>query len=78
LPTVHARAIKRAAEICGEHELASRLGVTHQQVLLWMQGATIPPDAVFLKIVDILSDRMVQELKKPRRAAEPDTDEPSA
>jgi hypothetical protein len=81
MPTVHARAIKRAAEICGEHELAIFLGVTHQQLLVWMQGAAIPSEAVFLRIVDILSERTAQELKKqkPGRPLDySDTDEPPA
>lgn len=38
MPTVHARALKRAAQICGEYELAVELGVSDRELRYWMQG----------------------------------------
>jgi hypothetical protein len=62
LPTVHARALKRAAEICGERELAIRLGATDRELRFWMQGIAVPPERVFLQVVDILGEHALQEL----------------
>ena len=64
MPTVHAQAVKRAAEICGEQALADRLGVSRERLLLWMRGIAEPPDAVFLQVVDVLSEYHLNELKK--------------
>ena len=64
MPTVHARAVRRAAEIFGERELAARLGVTPKQLVLWMQGLVLPPNNVFLEVVDIVSEHALRELQQ--------------
>jgi DNA-binding transcriptional regulator YiaG len=69
MPTVQARAMRRAAEICGEEQLARRLGVTTRTVRFWMSGMAVPPGDVFLKVADILGDHALEKLKQPR----PDT-----
>lgn len=66
MPTLYARAIRPAAEILGEPELAARLGVTQTQLAFWMRGAAVPPGDVFLKVADILADLALEDLKHPR------------
>jgi hypothetical protein len=56
--------VKRAAEICGEQELAIHLGTTRNQLLVWIGGLALPPDYVFLQVVDILSEHALRELTK--------------
>jgi len=54
----YARLLERAAEILGGREQLRRyLDVTAVQLGLWMQGHSKPPDSVFLRIADLLSDR---------------------
>jgi hypothetical protein len=66
LPTVHARTLKRAAEIVGgEVELARRLKVTTKLLELWMGGVGVPPCDVFLKAADIVGEHDLQEMAKP-------------
>ena len=74
MPTVHARAIKRAAEICGEADLAHGLGVTRAQLQLWMRGLAVPPSDVFFKVVDILWDEAAEELQRKPDAEARDPD----
>ena len=64
MPTVHARALRKAAEIFGEREPASDLGVTPEHLVRWMQGLELPPDSVFLRAVDILSEFTLRELRQ--------------
>ncbi len=61
MPTVQARAMRRAAEICGEDQLARRLGVTTRTVRFWMSGMAVPPGDVFLKVADILGDHALKK-----------------
>lgn len=77
MPTVQVRAVRRAAEICGEEKLASRLGVSARQVRLWIRGLAVPPPDVFLKVVDVLLDHELKEMKRrsSRRRSGPDPDE---
>jgi succinate dehydrogenase flavin-adding protein (antitoxin of CptAB toxin-antitoxin module) len=63
MPTVHSRALKRAAEICGEQELAVVLGVSDRELQYWIQGSAVPPERVFLQVVDMLSEYALQEIK---------------
>jgi len=63
LPTVHARTLKRAAEITGgEEELARRLKVTPSHLELWIRGLESPPGDVFLKAVDIVTEHDLQQM----------------
>lgn len=55
MPYVRARTLRRAAEIMGgEEALALHLGITPSHVALWIRGLANPPDAVFLRAVDIV------------------------
>ena len=65
MPTVYARAFAKAAEICGEQELARRLGLTIAQLRLWTQGLVTPPESLFLLVVDILSEDAMRKLSEP-------------
>jgi DNA-binding transcriptional regulator YdaS (Cro superfamily) len=63
LPTVHARTLKRAAEIIGgEEELARRLIVTPSHLELWIRGLESPPVDVFLKAVDIVTENDLPQM----------------
>jgi len=54
--TVHAKALKRAAEILGGRDrLREYLRVPASHLNLWMSGAEKPPLDVFLKVVDLIS-----------------------
>ena len=56
MPTVYARALKRAAEIVGGREqLALHLNVLPSHLALWMDGAQPTPQDIFLKAVDLIS-----------------------
>ena len=66
MPTLYARALRRAAEILGDAELAARLGVTDFRLEIWLKGLAEPPGDVFLKVADILGEHSLDELKHPR------------
>ena len=54
----YARLLERASDILGGREQLRRyLDVTAVQLGLWMQGRAKPPDKVFLRIADLLSNR---------------------
>lgn len=57
MPPVHARALKRAAELLGgiEH-FAKHVGMPAHDLVGWMNGEGTPPLGVFLKAVDIISE----------------------
>ncbi len=57
MPDVRARTLKRAAEIMGgEERLALHLKVTPSHLALWIRGTESPPDHIFLKAVDLVTD----------------------
>ena len=65
MPTVYARALKRAAEIVGGREqLALHLNVLPSHLALWMDGAQPTPQDIFLKAVDLISESEQEGLKK--------------
>jgi DNA-binding transcriptional regulator YdaS (Cro superfamily) len=65
LPTVYARALKRAAEIVGgKEQLALHLNVVPSHLALWMDGAQPTPQHIFLKAVDLISESEQESLKK--------------
>jgi transcriptional regulator with XRE-family HTH domain len=74
VPTLQARAVRRAAEITGEDSFAFRLGVTRERLLLWMNGLVTPPTEVFLAAADVLGDHALDELKRPADGPGPDRD----
>jgi hypothetical protein len=54
--TLHSRALKRAAELLGGVDpLCTYLRVSAFQLERWMRGEAKPPDAIFLKLVDVLA-----------------------
>jgi DNA-binding transcriptional regulator YdaS (Cro superfamily) len=57
VPSVYARALKRAAEIAGgRDQLAVQLGVVPSHLELWIEGAAPTPADIFLKAVDLISE----------------------
>lgn len=63
MPPVHARALKRAAELLGGIEpFARHVGVPAHELVAWMNGEGMPPLGVFLKAVDIISERQAADL----------------
>jgi hypothetical protein len=65
LPTVHARALARAAEILGgAAALTDRLRVTPEGLRLWLSGKIEPPPRVFLEAVDIIIKYQLTELSR--------------
>ncbi len=57
MPDVRARTLKRAAEIMGGEELlALHLKVTPSHLALWIRGIESPPDHIFLRAVDLVTD----------------------
>jgi hypothetical protein len=68
--TLHARALARAAEILGgTDELCAYLEASTFQLELWMQGRATPPDAVFLRVADLLNETQLRALHAPRSAS---------
>jgi hypothetical protein len=41
----------------GEHKLALYLGVSAADVEAWLNGTALPPDAIFLRCVDLVQAR---------------------
>jgi hypothetical protein len=58
LATVHATALRRAAQLLGsELKLALRLNVTPSHLALWMKDVAPIPADVFLNAVDIIAEQ---------------------
>lgn len=52
---IHLRALHEACLILGgEHKLAEYLGVNVARINAWLKGEGRPPDAVFLRCVDLV------------------------
>jgi transcriptional regulator with XRE-family HTH domain len=67
MPTVYARTLRRAAELLGgEGALAARLGVTRDQLDLWLRNFVRPPNDVFLKAADIVGEHELRMLNEQR------------
>jgi len=63
---IHKRALRRAAEILGgDEQLRVHLGATEGDFETW-SGAIELPRAIFLRLVDIITD---EEVRKVRRTA---------
>jgi hypothetical protein len=61
---VYSRAFTRAAHLLGGVErLRAHLGVGMVQMNLWLRGQAKPPDAIFLKVVDVLAEHEEEELR---------------
>jgi hypothetical protein len=66
MATVHARALRRAAEILGGiDELAKFLHVPSFVLKRWVQGNAVPPLGVFLKAVDLIGEHKTTSLTRP-------------
>ena len=58
------RALRRAAQELGSVEaLRAHLRVSMSQLAGWLHGEARLPDAVFLKVVDLLSEQQLTALK---------------
>ena len=58
-------ALRRAARgLGGVEALRAYLQVSMSQLTGWLYGETRVPDAVFLKIVDLLSEQQITALRK--------------
>ena len=68
MPTVHARTVRRAAEIAGGVEgLAAQLEARADFLQKWMEGQLQVPQEIFLRCVDILNAHQLDELSGPRQ-----------
>lgn len=70
MPTVHARALKRAAEILGGiDKLATFLNVPPFPLKFWIEGMDVPPLRAFLKAVDAIAEYETGRLTMPTTSA---------
>ena len=61
---VHTQALRRAADILGGPvQLRGYLKVSALVLTLWMSGATATPNDVFLKVVDLIVESDISDLK---------------
>ena len=69
MPTVYARTLRRAAELLGgEGALAARLGVTMNELDLWLRNFVRPPNEIFLRAADIVGEHELRVLNEQRSA----------
>ena len=69
MPTPHAKAFARAAEILGgPHALSDYLQVPQYELLQWIKGAAKPSEHAFLQVVELLAeaDPHAVAAKKPK------------
>ena len=63
--TVHVRALRRAAQSLGGVEaLRAYLQVSMSQLAGWLHGEASPPEAVFLRVVDLLAEEELTAIKQ--------------
>jgi hypothetical protein len=61
---VHMQALRRAADILGgPTQLRDHLKVSALVLTLWMSGALAMPNDAFLKVVDLIVERDISDLK---------------
>jgi hypothetical protein len=66
MPSVHARTVRRTAEIVGGVEgLAAQLEVRAESIKKWMEGQLPIPQAIFLRCVDIVNAYQLDDLSGP-------------
>ncbi len=65
------RALERASDIAGGVErLSHRLGIDRHALELWLTGRATPPEAVFLRVVDlVLEDDLARAAQDRRKNA---------
>lgn len=65
---IHQRALRRAAQILGgDEQLRLHLGATETDFASW-NGVRELPRAVFLRLVDIITDEEVRKVQRAARA----------
>jgi hypothetical protein len=65
-PEARQRLLEQAAtRLGGVENLAKKLGVTQRAMKLYLSGAAPVPDALFLRLVDLLSDQWRSEGQRP-------------
>ena len=65
--------LERAVEILGgEEQVAGYLGVSPAHLRIWKRGLFSPPGEVFLKLVDLLSERPPIRPGGPGRGKRPE------
>ena len=63
--SLYLRVLQRAAETLGSpDELRKHLQVPMSDLRLWLRGEATPPDSIFLKVVDLLADHDLADLKR--------------
>ena len=63
MATVHARALRRAAEIAGGlSQLSTKLGVPERALEVWLTGTQPIPPEIFLRAVDIVTANHIDEI----------------
>ena len=63
MPTVHARTLRRAAEIVGGLEaLAAQLDVRDENLKKWLEGQLPVSQEIFLRCVDIVNAHQLDEI----------------
>ena len=63
MPTVHARTVRRAAEIVGGLEaLAAQLDVRDENLKKWLEGQLPVSQEIFLRCVDIVNAHQLDEI----------------
>jgi hypothetical protein len=63
--TLHMLALHRAAKIAGgPAPLRRYLNVSAVCLAMWMSGGAVLPDDAFLKVVDLITERDLSDLKK--------------
>jgi hypothetical protein len=66
LQDIHRRALRRAAEILGGNEqLRLHLGVSEVEFATWGDKRELTRD-VFLRLVDIITEEEVRNVRRPR------------
>jgi hypothetical protein len=64
---IHKRALRRAAEIMGgDEQLRLHLGATETDFASWI-GVRELPRAIFLRLVDIITDEEVRQVTRAAR-----------
>ena len=66
----YSRILLRAIDIAGSPAaLCLYLRIPHRQLERWLAGEERPSDAVFLKLVDLLTERDVESMSPASRSA---------
>jgi DNA-binding transcriptional regulator YdaS (Cro superfamily) len=78
MPTVYARTLRRAAEIAGGvQRLGSKLGVSSEDLVYWLQGTKAVPQEIFLRAVDIVVAHDISTISgKHPNVKNPDPEKP--